>query len=143
VISLPKVGDLLNKLTDVISLYRARLGTIGIAFLLSVGVNVCFAVSIFSLAVGLTEGNPGFVDHFTIEPIAMVSTAIPVPGGVGTMEMAMKYLYLTFGSENGVIIGFAFRFALLSISAIGAIVWFLNREQVAEVTSEVAPADTN
>lgn len=137
--SLPKLGNVLLKLTQVIALYRARLGTIASAFVLSVGVNVCFAVSIFSLSEGLTQGNPTFVDHFTIEPIAMVSNAVPVPGGIGTMEMAMKYLYLSFGSQNGVIIGFAFRFALLSISAIGAVIWFLNREQVASVTSEVIP----
>ncbi|MEL7496149.1 MAG: lysylphosphatidylglycerol synthase transmembrane domain-containing protein [Planctomycetota bacterium] len=136
ILEIPKVGDLIKRLVDVLSLYRCRLGTIAIAFLLSVGVNVCFAISIYSLAVGLTSGNPGFLDHFIIEPIAMVSNAIPVPGGIGTMEMAMKYLYLAFGSENGVIIGFAYRFALLSVSALGALVWFWNKDQVEKLTTE-------
>ena len=124
------LGDLLNKLLDVTLLYRNRPGTIGAAFLMSAGVNVCFAASIYSLAVGLTEGNPRFLDHFIIEPIAMVSNAIPVPGGIGTMEMAMKFLYLAFGSNNGVIVGFTFRFALLLVSALGGLVWFWNRDQV-------------
>ena len=136
VVALPKVGGLIAKVTEVVKLYRARLVSIAQAFLLSVGVNLCFAISIYSLAVGLTESYPSFTNHFVIEPIAMVSNAIPVPGGIGTMEMAMKYLYMAFGSDNGVIIGFAFRFALLSVSAIGAILWFWNRDQMDQFQPE-------
>lgn len=135
-IEIPKFGALLEKLTAVISLYREKLGTIAIAFGLSVGVNICFVISIYSFATGLTQGNPAFLDHFVIEPISMVSNAIPVPGGIGTMEVAMKFLYLAFGSENGVIVAFAFRFSLLFVSALGAIVWFWNREQVDAVAEE-------
>ena len=58
------------------------------------------------------------------------------------MEFAMKYLYLAFGSRSGVIVGFAFRFALLLVSAVGAVVWFLNRDQVAALgADEEPPAD--
>lgn len=137
-LNLPKLGDLLEKLLGVITLYRSRPATLVGAFLMSVGVNVCFAISIYSLAVGLTTGSPRFLDHFIIEPIAMVSNAIPVPGGIGTMEMAMKFLYLAFGSDNGVVVGFTYRFALLSVSTLGAFVWFWNREQVEEFAASAA-----
>lgn len=132
-IKIPKFGELLEKLTGVIQLYRQRLGTIAVAFVMSVGVNICFAAAIYSFAEGLTQGNPTFLEHFTIEPIAMVSNAVPVPGGIGTMEMAMKFLYLAFGSENGVVTAFAFRFSLLTVAALGGLFWFLNREQVNQI----------
>ena len=137
---LPKVGGLLEKLTDVVILYRGRPRTIAVAFLLSVGVNMCFAIAIYSLAIGLTTDNPSFSDHFIIEPIAMVSNAVPLPGGIGGMEFAMKFLYLSFDSQNGVVVGFVFRFALLLVSAIGGIVWFLNRDAVANV-EQIASSD--
>jgi len=134
--TIPKAGSIVKKLVAAIGLYRDRLAVIAVAFALSVFVNLCFVASIFALANGLTTGNPTVSEHFVIEPIAMVSNAAPLPGGIGGMEFAMKYLYLAFSSDNGVIVGFAFRVALLLVSAIGAIVWFFNRDQVAKIESE-------
>ncbi|MDB2686212.1 flippase-like domain-containing protein, partial [Mariniblastus sp.] len=136
IIGLPKVGPIIEKLSGAISLYRDRLPTIGVAFLLSVGVNLCFVTAIYSLAIGLTENNPSFADHFVIEPIAMVSNAVPLPGGIGGMEFAMQYLYIAFGSSNGVVAGFAMRFSLLLVHAIGGFLWFQNREQVADIEKQ-------
>lgn len=130
---LPRIGKLITRLTSVITVYRSRLGTVTMAFLLSIGVNICFVVAIYSLAVGLTPACPSFANHFVIEPIAMVSNAVPLPGGIGGMELAMNYLYLAFSFETGVIVGFAFRFCLLAISAIGAAFWFTNRSKVSDL----------
>ena len=144
-VATPRIGPLIAKVTEVVKLYRQRRGAIASAFLFSVGVNLSFAVSIYALAVGLSNDTPTFSNHFIIEPIAMVSNAVPVPGGIGAMEVAMKYLYLAFGSESGVIIGFAFRFTLLSVSALGAAVWFWNRDQVAtlETVETLQPSGTD
>ena len=138
IIGLPKVGPVIAKLTGAISLYRDRLPTIAAAFLLSVAVNLCFVTALYSLATGLTENNPSLTDHFVIEPIAMVSNAVPLPGGIGGMEFAMQYLYIAFGSSNGVVVGFAMRFSFLLVHAIGGIVWFQNREQVADIEKQAA-----
>ena len=129
-VSIPKIGSVLQKLTDVLLVYRRRPGAMFSAFLLSLGVNFCFAVSIFSLGKGLTNSSPEFTSHFVIEPIAMVCNAIPLPGGIGGMELAMKFLYEAFAANNGVIVGFAFRVSLLIVSAIGAVFWFWNRKSV-------------
>jgi len=59
----------------------------------------------FSLAKGLTSGHPTLPEHLIIEPLAMVSNAAPLPGGIGGLEFAMKFLYLAFNSANGVIVG--------------------------------------
>jgi uncharacterized protein (TIRG00374 family) len=130
---LPKVGSIIERLTEVVSIYRSRPGAVIMAFLMSGGVNLCFAITIYSLAAGLTSNFPSFTDHFVIEPIAMVSNAVPLPGGIGGMELAMKFLYQAFSSPAGVIVAFAFRFSLLSVSAIGAIFWFTNKSKVENV----------
>ena len=68
----------------------------------------------------------------------MVSNAAPLPGGIGGMEAAMEFLYIAFGSSNGVVAGFAMRISLMTVHGIGAIVWFQNREQVADIEQQVA-----
>ena len=130
---LPVVGGVVEKLTDIVIVYRGRPGAVAFSFLLSIGVNICFVVSIYSLAVGLTENHPTLVNHFVIEPIAMVSNAVPLPGGIGGMEWAMSFLYKAFGSTSGVIVAFGFRIALLLVTVIGAGFWFMNKSKVTEI----------
>ena len=130
---LPKVGGIIEKLTDVVMMYRSRPGAVATSVLLSVGVNICFVISIYSLAVGLTERFPSFTNHFVIEPIAMVANAVPLPGGIGGMEWALSMLYETFGSSSGLLVALGFRFALLFVTVIGACFWFFNKRKVAEV----------
>ena len=130
---LPVVGEIIEKLFEIALVYRSRPGAVALSFLLSIGVNLCFVVSIYSLAVGLTDRFPSFVNHLVIEPIAMVSNAVPLPGGIGGMEWAMNFLYTSFGSTSGVIVAFGFRIALLFVTVIGAGFWFVNKSKVSEV----------
>lgn len=131
--ALPKLGSLVERLTEVVLVYRGRPAAIIASFLLSVLVNVCFVLTIYGLAVGLAGHYPTLGDHLLIEPIAMVANAVPLPGGLGGMEAAMVFLYEAFDCQTGVVVGFAFRISLLAVAAIGAVVWFLYRSQVAEL----------
>lgn len=138
--SIPKIGTLIARLTDVVLVYRGRPGAVFVCLLMSVGVNLCFVVSIYSIARGLTDSYPSFSNHFLIEPISMVANAAPLPGGLGGMELALNFLYESFSCGTGVIVGFAFRFLLLCISATGAVFWFFNRSKVAAAIED-APAE--
>lgn len=135
---LPKFGELINKLTSVLLMYRTRPGAVAFCFLLSLGVNLCFAIAIYSIAVGTTDTHPSFADHFVIEPIAMVSNAAPLPGGIGGMESAMQLLYGVFGSTSGLIVAFGFRFSLLFVAIIGAVFWLMNRSKVSNLMNSTA-----
>ena len=130
---LPKIGGIIEKLADIAMIYRSRPGAVAFSFFLSVLVNLCFVASIYSLAVGLTDNHPTLVNHLVIEPIAMVSNAVPLPAGLGGMEWAMNFLYTSFGSTSGVIVAFGFRFALLFVTVIGAGFWFVNKRKVTDV----------
>lgn len=129
--AIPALGVFIRKMTDVVSVYRDQWMTIAYSFLLSVGVNICFALTIFAIAGGLGAVHPRFRQHLLIEPIAMVANALPLPGGIGGMEAAVAFLYRVMASGNGVIVAFTFRFFLLILSAVGGLVWLLNKETFA------------
>ena len=129
---IPKFGELIKRLTEVVLVYRSKPGAVFVSLLISIGVNGCFVVAIYSMAAGLTQSHPSFSDHLLIEPISMVANAAPLPGGLGGMELAMDFLYDAFSYQTGVIVAFALRFSLLCVSAIGAAFWFMNRSQIAD-----------
>ena len=134
---LPKVGPVFKRFFNVLIVYRRKLPAIGFCFLLSSVCVVCFAGSIFSVALAITNTHPSLGQHFIITPIAMTANAIPLPGGIGGMELAYDFLYQAFAGENtnqrGIVIAFTFRFVLLVTSAVGAIAWFLNRRTIDQI----------
>ena len=135
-VALPLVGSALLQVTKVIRVYRSKPRLILFGFILSLGVNLCFVIAIYLIADSITNSHPTFMDHFLIEPISMVANAVPLPGGIGGMELVLDYLYrsFTFGDAEGFgfIVALGFRFMLLIVSAMGAIVWFFNRNRVKE-----------
>ncbi len=131
--TLPRIGPLVVRLTEVVLVYRGKPGAVVVCISMSVIVNLCFVVAIYSMAAGLTTEYPSLANHFLIEPISMVANAAPLPGGLGGMELALKFLYEAFSCATGVIVAFAFRFGLLCISAMGAGFWFVNRSKVAGI----------
>ena len=126
--AIPKLGVFIRKMTEVVSVYRDQPMAIITSFLLSVGVNICFALTIFTIAVGLGASRPELSQHFLIEPIAMVANSLPLPGGIGGMEAAVAFLYKVLAGGNGVIVAFTFRLFMLIVSAIGGAVWLMNKE---------------
>lgn len=127
---LPWIGILFAKLFNVVIIYRGQPKSVLLAIAMSLGINLCFVISIYSLATGLTNSAPSLREHLLIEPISMFANAAPLPGGLGGMELALNFLYEAFSCETGVIVGFSFRFSLLCVSALGAIFWFLNWQRV-------------
>lgn len=134
-LAIPVAGPLLHKMISVVSVYRHKPFAIFWSFVLSGLVNLCFAISIYCIAGALFDDYPLFRNHLVIEPIAMVSNAVPLPGGLGGMEFVLDFLYQAFGCDHGVVVAFAFRLAILLVSAVGAVMWFFNRKQVEELVA--------
>ena len=131
--AMPKLGPIIDRLAQVLIVYQKRKRALGSCFLLSGVMVVCFASSIFSIALAINESHPSLAQHFIITPISMTANAIPLPGGIGGMELALDFLYQAFASSSGnqraIIIAFTFRFVLLMTSAIGAMAWFFHRKR--------------
>ena len=82
------------------------------------------------------------IDVFVISPIACVAGAIPLtPGGLGTYEAAMFYLYNLVSPENeqgrGIFISFVFRIGTIIVAGIGMVFYWLHHREVMQVVHEV------
>ena len=132
---LPLVGKLLVRIIGVMMLYRRQPSVLMIGLALSVSSHLLFAITIYSIARCCGGEHPTLVDHFIIAPISLVANCVPLPGGLGGMETVLDFLYRAFSgprAENqmGIVVAFAFRFVLLVVSAIGAVIWFsMNRAE--------------
>lgn len=143
---IPKVGAILGQLSDSALLYKEKTGAVLISIAMSALVNFGFVGSVFLLAVGLNVEHPPLTKHLMIAPISMAANAIPLPGGIGGMEPMLSYFYAAFSSSSeygpGVLVAFGFRFMLLVMAALGAVAWFLSREQIRGlVPDQDSPAD--
>ena len=134
------VGPVISKVMEVISLYQKKPATILICIGLSVLTNLLFVVSVFFIAYGLVESYPSFADHFVVVPMSLVANAVPLPGGLGGMEVALTFLYKTFtdastGIESqGFVVALGFRFAILFVSVLGCLFWVAYRKETTLAT---------
>ncbi len=126
-ISIRWLGNSVIRLLAIMALFRKQPRVLVNGFLLSLLVNFCFAVSMYSISRGLGNTVPSLPNHGFIEPLAMVCNAVPLPGGLGGMEFTLSVLYRAFENPNGVVVAFAYRLTLLVIAALGGMVWLLNR----------------
>ena len=142
--NLPKLGSLFKRLVNVALAYRNRFGAVVAAFLLSILVNVGFALSFYGVARGLSDVHPTLAQHLVISPIAMVANAVPLPGGLGGMEAAVAYLYRAFSSaqmpaEHGFVVALGFRFILLFIAGIGLCFYLSSKREIKELSETRLP----
>ncbi|HMO15851.1 MAG TPA: lysylphosphatidylglycerol synthase transmembrane domain-containing protein [Pirellulaceae bacterium] len=134
-VAIPRVGNIVGRLFQVISIYRTKKSVIFWAYVMSFASVAMFAVAIYSLARGLSDSYPSFVSHFVIAPIAMVANAAPLPGGLGGMELALDFLYRGFSqkeipSEHGFVVALGFRLILLAVAAVGILVYLTKKREI-------------
>ncbi len=141
---LPRVGSLFKRLVNVALAYRHHFGAVVAAFLLSILVNVGFALSFYGVASGLSDSHPSLPQHLVIAPVAMVANAVPLPGGLGGMEAAVSYLYRAFSSdqmpaEHGFVVALGFRFILLFIAGIGLCFYLSSQREIKDLSGTDLP----
>ena len=134
-IGLPKIGSTVERLLNVILVYRQSKAQLFCAFLNSMSVNALLAISIFAVAHGVSDTHPSLTQHLVIAPIVMVANAAPLPGGLGGMEFSLDLLYKAFSqpdvpSENGFIVALGYRVILLIIAAIGVVFYFVQKPRL-------------
>lgn len=141
-IALPRIGPLIHRLVNVITIYQRRQGVLFSAILISLLSNILFSVTIYSVARGISDTYPSLVSHLVISPIALVANAVPLPGGLGGMEFALDFLYRGFSqaelpSEHGFVVALGLRVILLLVAAVGIFV-YLSRKSEIDHLEEVA-----
>ena len=122
---LPKIGDLIDRGMEAAALYSKNRGSIIVAIGCSIATNFLFATTIWLVALSVCETAPSFAQHMVMAPIAMLANSIPLPGGVGGMEVALAAMYESYKASNGVIVAICYRLCILFVSLIGWIVWLV------------------
>jgi uncharacterized protein (TIRG00374 family) len=119
--------DFTENLAGVVPLYRSRPTSIVAAIVLSLGNVVCLSLAVYCLAQSLTPATPSVIDHLLITPISLIAGAVPLPGGLGSQELVMSWLYAAFSTEQrstdfGFLVAVGYRLATFVLIAIG---WWL------------------
>ena len=82
-----------------------------------------------------------FVENASIVPIGLVVGTLPLtPGGLGTLEAGMEFLYATIGAGqgDGTIITLAYRAMTYCMAAVGACYYLTARKSVDRMLHDAA-----
>ena len=139
----PLVGKTLARLLGTVEVYRSKLPTLLVAFLVSVAMALSSVTTYYLVARGLPIQEPSWSEHLVLVPVAGLVGAIPLtPNGLGTTEFAIEELYKTMpgGSEvatgDGTLVGLGRRVTDLAVAFVGLGFYLGHRREVDEVFAE-------
>ena len=136
------VGPFIKRVRLALALYRSRWHWLLAILVLSIAAHALVAVTIHCADRAVHPTTPTLSEHFVISPLAMVATAAPVPGGLGTYEFAMNYLYeklpsRTIEEGQGFSVAVLYRLLTIAIAAIGVAYYWLNRSEISQAVSAI------
>ena len=159
---LPWVGNIVARVRAALELYRARRGWLLAIGLIGLTVHSLVAFSMHFSDRAVHAVTPTFAEHGIICPLANAASAAPVPGGLGTYELAVDYLYANVpeskyvqesdsipgqhaeaGSSErmekgqGIAVAVIYRLMNILIACIGVGYYLLNRKEVSEATASI------
>lgn len=127
---IPKIGGLILQGIEAAALYSERKLAIVFAIFCSLATNLLFALTIWLVAQGVCDDAPAAISHGVIAPISMVANSIPLPGGVGGMEVVLVSMYESYDASSGLIVALCYRLCILFVSLLGWIVWLIHGRDV-------------
>jgi uncharacterized protein (TIRG00374 family) len=133
---LPKVGGIVANLIDAVALYQSRRGVVILTVLISVVGHFGVISSFFlcALAVSSPEMMPGYVAHLFMIPLAEIfGVIVPLPGGVGALEYAVKESYEMAGAnpEVGLLAAGVYRLTTIVIAIAGGGFYVMQKKRIA------------
>lgn len=136
------VGGICEKLLAALGMYQKKKHVLFIIGLLSIAVHLLLAIAVFLAAKGLYVGIPSLFVHLVISPVAGLVGCLPIsPGGLGSYEMAMTYLYNILSSPTqqgrGFVIGLCYRITTLLVAGIGLIFYWTHKGEVTLAMDDV------
>ena len=135
---IPLVGSTIHRLVAAVRTYRNQKSVLLLAVLMSVCVHALLCVGIYLVARSLTGTCPSLATHFAIIPIASVANAVPLPGGLGALELALDAVYRAVSPpgavpRQGFIVALGYRFLTLFVAGFGIYFWIAGRKKVANL----------
>jgi uncharacterized membrane protein YbhN (UPF0104 family) len=136
---LPGVGGTLERLIDAAAAYRHGRRYLFAGILFGCCTHTLFVVALWCVGRGLPFDAPQLLTVFVAGPLSLAAGAIPlVPGGLGTFEATMNYLYESVGCQTGVglMVALTFRVMTYVMAGLGAIYYLNARRTMSQVLHE-------
>lgn len=152
-VRIPKIGAVFGSLTNAIVLYQNRRGVVLASVIVSIIGHFGMLSSFYFCAQALQLGiaAPGYWAHLLLIPGAeLAAVALPLPGGVGVLEGAVKFCYGLANEAAGLPVaasvaegaGFAtavaYRVVTVLVASIGAGYYLTARKKIDQVRQEEA-----
>lgn len=136
---IPGFGDIAQRLTVAVGMYRRNPGVMIGSVLLTVIVHCANAAGIYLIARGLYEQAHTLEAHLVMTPLAFATAVVPL--SIGPFEWVLGLLYAatpladgsSVGPGRGLVIALGYRFITLLIAAVGIGYYLASRQEVAEV----------
>ena len=126
-----KVEVLVRELESIGLAYRERIGTVGAMLGVSVLGHSLYVLAFYSASLALFEVMPTLVQHYLMVPLALFTTAVPLPAGaLGLSEQISGQLFRMVHHADGAIAMMAFRILMYASGAVSAAVYLVNLRQV-------------
>jgi len=143
---LPQIGASIEQLTEALRLYQNRLPTLLMAGTMSVAIHASMAIAVYCVAFGIYQQMPTFYEHCVISPLAGVAGALPLtPGGLGTYELALSYLYDILSPPDhvgrGIVVSLVVRVCLILVAGVGVAFYFSSRAEIEEANTAMTERD--
>lgn len=141
-VRLPFLGSVLERIRRGLALYRRRrLQLVGIGCI-SIAVHFLVAVAMHFTDRSVHPMTPTLAEHLIISTFASVAGAAPLPGGLGSYEFAMDYLFQQIPSEavergQGLSVAMIQRMLTIAIALLGVIYYGINRKVIGDALSTI------
>lgn len=138
---LRRIGPIIQRVLYAVRKFQDSKPQLIAVGLLSLSVHVLLALGIYLASLGLYDNIPTLTEHFVIGPLAGVAGSVPLtPGGLGSYELAMAYLYDLFSPANdlgrGLVVALCFRLTSILVASIGVVLYWLRHREIMQVLHE-------
>jgi hypothetical protein len=130
------VAGILRELKVLSQTYRRSLGLVGACLAGSSFVHGMFVVAFYLVSRALFPSLvPGFAQHLLIAPLALFTTAVPLPfGALGLSEHVSSQLFLLVNHPGGALAMMGFRTLMYAGGLVSICVYLANIRQVRALT---------
>lgn len=136
-----RLATVVGELETMASAYRDRLGTLLGALAMAVAGHALFVVAFYEMSLALFRGRvPSLADHFLLVPLALFTTAVPLPfGALGVSEQASRQLFEMVRHPKGAVAMMGFRVLMYGGGLVSALVYLGNLSQVRTLARQDEP----
>ncbi|HEV3166533.1 MAG TPA: lysylphosphatidylglycerol synthase transmembrane domain-containing protein [Isosphaeraceae bacterium] len=130
-----KLESILEELVATASAYRERIGVVAFALGMAMVIHSLYVVAFFTLSLALFPKIPTLGQHFVMVPLALFTTAVPLPfGALGLSEQVSDQLFKLVNHPGGAVAMMGYRVLMYAGGLISACVYLANIRQVKSLT---------